>query len=365
MAATKFASLALSAALGGVAVFMFTGPGTTPPASARSGHGGVTRTCTCPGDFNGDGTLNTADLVAFLGLFGTNCPPDADGDGITDALDNCPLEFNPCQEDFDNDHVGDDCDNCPTIPNPGQEDSNHDGVGDACCNGASTCLPRPNMTAACVNNQCQYACMPGFADCDANILNGCETPIGTNLNCSGCGDVCNFPNSIANCVSGACQITSCFPGYSNCDSNITNGCETAHGIPINTCSTATFLGSMCADTQCGTFCPTSSSVLGPVVNGLRGAFYRMTATECSGCPGSMQHTINLGVPPGINYDLIIYSTCGNVIASSANGTGSSESILLSIPKTPNNDTFDYIIEVRYISGNSCGQWSLLVFGKGC
>ena len=57
---------------------------------------------------------------------------DSDGDGIPDALDNCPTVFNPDQRDLDGDGVGNVCDNCQTVANPGQEDSNHDGVGDAC-----------------------------------------------------------------------------------------------------------------------------------------------------------------------------------------------------------------------------------------
>jgi hypothetical protein len=28
----------------------------------------------CPGDFNGDGIINSADLLSFLGTFGTFCP---------------------------------------------------------------------------------------------------------------------------------------------------------------------------------------------------------------------------------------------------------------------------------------------------
>ncbi|MCC6938281.1 MAG: T9SS type A sorting domain-containing protein [Flavobacteriales bacterium] len=46
-------------------------------------------------------------------------PPDADGDGdgIEDALDNCPTTYNPGQQDSDNDGVGDACDVCPNIFN--------------------------------------------------------------------------------------------------------------------------------------------------------------------------------------------------------------------------------------------------------
>ncbi len=42
---------------------------------------------------------------------------DSDNDGIGDACDNCPNDYNPYHEDIDSDGVGDACDNCPAHPN--------------------------------------------------------------------------------------------------------------------------------------------------------------------------------------------------------------------------------------------------------
>ncbi len=58
--------------------------------------------------------------------------PDADGDFLTDALDNCPAVVNWMQEDADEDGVGDFCDNCPAVSNATQTDSDGDGIGDPC-----------------------------------------------------------------------------------------------------------------------------------------------------------------------------------------------------------------------------------------
>src|SRR5687767_2691502 len=42
----------------------------------------------------------------------TQPPPDQDGDGVEDAIDNCLLIANPTQNDEDSDTFGDECDNC-------------------------------------------------------------------------------------------------------------------------------------------------------------------------------------------------------------------------------------------------------------
>ena len=91
------------------------------------------------------------DLAAFVAAWTgpnvhvpghTNCTPhsgyslynplDLDGDGVLDAVDNCPGVYNPTQADTDSDGRGDACDNCPLVANADQADADADGVGDAC-----------------------------------------------------------------------------------------------------------------------------------------------------------------------------------------------------------------------------------------
>jgi len=74
--------------------------------------------------------------TAFGGVqdgFVLQLSPDSDGDGIPDAVDNCPFVPNPDQADSDKDGVGDACDNCPLVANADQAtDGTSSGLGAAC-----------------------------------------------------------------------------------------------------------------------------------------------------------------------------------------------------------------------------------------
>ena len=54
---------------------------------------------------------------------------DADGDGIADCVDACPLD---AANDADGDGVCGNVDNCPFVANADQTDSDTDGTGDVC-----------------------------------------------------------------------------------------------------------------------------------------------------------------------------------------------------------------------------------------
>lgn len=103
----------------------------------------------------------------------------------------------------------------------------------------------PNATSTCVGGNCQItSCNPGFADCNNTAGDGCETNLNTSVNnCNGCGFVCSFPNATASCVGGSCAIASCNAGFANCNNVLADGCETN----LNTSSTN------CG--QCGFSCP--------------------------------------------------------------------------------------------------------------
>src|SRR5262249_17049417 len=81
---------------------------------------------------------------------------------------------------------------------------------------------------ACTNGVCTGTCSPGFADCNNNKQkDGGETPVATDVNnCGGCGLGCPaHPNGAPTCVNGACSL-SCTAGFANCNGSLADGCET-------------------------------------------------------------------------------------------------------------------------------------------
>jgi cysteine-rich repeat protein len=117
---------------------------------------------------------------------GQATPDDGDGDGIANAMDNCPSVFNPvrpmdggAQADHDGDGVGDACDVCPLDANTNQckpFDPN-DSDGDGIVNASDNCPDKGNADQADADTDghgdvcdaCPMAKNPGAAACPATI----------------------------------------------------------------------------------------------------------------------------------------------------------------------------------------------------
>ncbi len=69
-----------------------------------------------------------------------------------------------------------------------------------CGNACPTTYPHgaPN----CAAGTCGQQCARGFGDCDRDLGNGCETALGTDLNCLACGNACPAGQT---CVEGGCR----------------------------------------------------------------------------------------------------------------------------------------------------------------
>jgi len=105
-----------------------------------------------------------------------------------------------------------------------------------------------NATATCAGGACSIgSCNPGFANCDGNSANGCEINTATSVNnCGACGNVCTFANGSGGCFSGTCQLLVCNAGFANCDGNSANGCETNTNTSANNCGAC---GNVCGGGQ--------------------------------------------------------------------------------------------------------------------
>ena len=101
---------------------------------------------------------------AFVNVNSPLDPDDDDGDGASDADDNCPLDSNPAQDDTDSDGVGDVCDICantppnsvvvtdPYSPIYGCVDNDGDGVLNGVDQCPSTPANDPVNTDGCTDN---------------------------------------------------------------------------------------------------------------------------------------------------------------------------------------------------------------------
>ncbi len=123
------------------------------------------------------------------------------------------------------------------------------------CGGCGVSCSRAHATATCSTGTCQIdSCDVGWGNCDGTGSNGCERSLTTLTDCGGCGVGCNLPNAGESCASGSCQITSCSALWSNCDGLASNGCER----PINTLTDCGGCGVACALANASESCATGT-----------------------------------------------------------------------------------------------------------
>src|SRR5690606_26619667 len=114
---------------------------------------------------------------------------------------------------------------------------------------------RPGAIADCSTGTCRTAsCASGFGDCDGVDANGCETSTRTLTDCGSCDAPCARVNASESCASGTCMIAACDSGFANCDGQDTNGCETSL-TTLTSCGTC---GAPCSRPNATAECSTGS-----------------------------------------------------------------------------------------------------------
>ncbi len=114
---------------------------------------------------------------------------DADQDGVSDQLDNCPYTANPGQQDIDGDGIGDACDQCPTVHDSDTSDQDLDGLTalQECLYGTNPVQSDTDsdglLDGAEVN---QWLTDPLLVDSDGDSFSdGLEVQLGTDPNAAG------------------------------------------------------------------------------------------------------------------------------------------------------------------------------------
>ena len=190
-------------------------------------------------------------------------------------------------------------------------------------------------------------------DCDGQVDEGFDVTADAN-NCGSCGTVCLSTNSVNTCVSGQCSPI-CNDGFATCDGDPRNGCETA----LNTnpsCLGASYIGPVRGDE--------GDDLLVTTGRGERWVQFRLVESLTGST--DLRARVRLLVPSGVNYDLrVLAGSCGGAEAgSSATTTDESVSVLIDDPIFDGrDDSTDYFVEIIFAEGSSCDEWTLTVQGN--
>lgn len=174
-------------------------------------------------------------------------------DGGTSRMED-DAESGVCESVCLNEHGSASCENgvCSSSCSLGYADCDRD-PGNGCeteiavaassCGSCGVRCSNPHGAVSCLAGLCNPSCQSGFADCDDDTDNGCEADLSSSATCGTCGIACSNAHGTTSCVSGVCTPT-CAVGYANCDGDAQNGCETNTASDPRHCGTCT--------TPCGT-----------------------------------------------------------------------------------------------------------------
>jgi len=214
------------------------------------------------------------------------------------------------------------------------------------CTGSRPTCVRDHAAISCAAGSCRLlSCQGAYRDCDGRADNGCEADLSSNAHCGRCGASCSFAHGVGHCAQGRCALLGCHPGYADCDGNAANGCESALDSPgsCGACGRVCAAdrpqaSAVCRAGQCVLQCRagygdcnaraedgceqplTAAGACGPCTS-LSCVGPRVTSVDCASGPCEITscalgfEDCNGSVQDGCEADLLAAANCGSCFAS--------------------------------------------------
>jgi uncharacterized repeat protein (TIGR01451 family) len=203
-------------------------------------------------------------LTVKLGSLGTykNQAQIAFKIGLTPSSGSSNTTSTIYDKDTDGDGVVDSLDICPNVPNPAQDLS----TDVLSCGACGVVCKAPGGTPGCAAGACFIAgCNAGKSDCDGLSANGCEYDnagfTSDAKNCGACNIACSPANGVGSCVAGACAIGACNEGFFDCNGLAGDGCEYSGALFQNDPLNCGACGKSCAAAGAQTSCSGGACVV--------------------------------------------------------------------------------------------------------
>lgn len=178
--------------------------------------------------------------------------------------------------------MDDDCDGRVDEDFDFRTDSNN------CGRCGTSCAAIANASATCSGSVCLIqSCNTGFSDCNMNMADGCETSLTSPSDCDACGMVCSFENATAACPTGTCELDACVLGFGDCNTDPADGCEAT----LDTLTDCAMCGVACAVANGTPTCATGSCA----VEDCDAGFGDCNTDPSDGCETTLDSITNCGM----------------------------------------------------------------------